>query len=175
MCDTVAIVLPLFNGEKYVDSQISSIEQQTYQDWKIYVRDDGSTDSTTKKIRKLKEKLGNKLHIVDDKKGHVGVNENIFLILDNINEKYIMFSDQDDYWYKNKIEKSISVMKKYENKNVPMLVYSDSCVVDENLNVIANSFLKEAKFDIKRNDLCNFLQVNVVQGCTMLINCELKR
>lgn len=175
MNDTVAIILPTYNGEKYIESQIKSIEKQTYKKWVIYIRDDGSNDLTIYKLKKIKKRLGKKICLINDNKGNLGVNENIFLILDFVKEKYIMFSDQDDYWDKDKIKKSLWYLKKKETPNVkPILVYSDSRIVDQNLNLIAKSFFKESNLDIRKNDLCNLLQTNVVQGCTMIINRKLK-
>lgn len=60
MNDTVAIILPTYNGEKYIESQIKSIEKQTYKKWVIYIRDDGSNDLTIYKLKKIKKDLEKK-------------------------------------------------------------------------------------------------------------------
>lgn len=175
MNDTVAIILPTYNGEKYIESQIKSIEKQTYKKWVIYIRDDGSNDLTIYKLKKIKKRLGKKICLINDNKGNLGVNENIFLIMEYVSEEYIMFSDQDDYWDRDKIKKNLYILKKKEKLDAkPILVYSDSRIVDQNLNLIAKSFLKKSNLDIRKNDLCNLLQTNVVQGCTMIINRKLK-
>ena len=95
--------------------------------------------------------------------------------MEYVREEYIMFSDQDDYWDRDKIKKNLYILKKKEKLDAkPILVYSDSRIVDQNLNLIAKSFLKKSNLDIRKNDLCNLLQTNVVQGCTMIINRKLK-
>ena len=43
---TTAILLATYNGARYLREQIESIYAQTYQDWTLYVHDDGSTDGT---------------------------------------------------------------------------------------------------------------------------------
>ncbi|APX71955.1 glycosyltransferase [Companilactobacillus allii] len=43
---SVSILLATFNGDKYLRKQIDSIIGQTYSDWKLYIRDDSSTDKT---------------------------------------------------------------------------------------------------------------------------------
>ena len=48
----VHILLSTYNGEKYIDQQINSIIQQTYKNWKLIIRDDGSTDKTPDLIEK---------------------------------------------------------------------------------------------------------------------------
>lgn len=47
----IDILLATYNGEKYIDTQISSIVNQSYSDWKLYIHDDGSSDSTVEKIK----------------------------------------------------------------------------------------------------------------------------
>ena len=54
-----------------------------------------------------------------------------------------MFSDQDDIWLSNKIEKTISNFLLFEEKygkNTPLLIHADLIVVDKNLQTISNSF-----------------------------------
>ena len=42
----VAILMSTYNGERYLREQIDSLLNQTYKDWKLYIRDDKSTDGT---------------------------------------------------------------------------------------------------------------------------------
>jgi rhamnosyltransferase len=42
----IDILLATYNGEKYLDSQITSIVNQTYKEWTLYIRDDVSFDNT---------------------------------------------------------------------------------------------------------------------------------
>ena len=44
-----------YDGERYLRNQLLSLQQQTYEDWTVWVRDDGSTDETTFILRKLAE------------------------------------------------------------------------------------------------------------------------
>ena len=50
--DSVAILMSTYNGEQFLDEQIKSIINQTYQDWHLYIRDDGSSDNTVEILRK---------------------------------------------------------------------------------------------------------------------------
>ena len=49
----VHILLSTYNGEKYICEQLESIFSQTYREFKLYIRDDGSTDSTVKKDKSI--------------------------------------------------------------------------------------------------------------------------
>ena len=48
----IHILLSTYNGEKYIEQQINSIIRQTYKNWKLIIRDDGSTDKTPDLIEK---------------------------------------------------------------------------------------------------------------------------
>ena len=54
--ETVNILLSTYNGEKYLAEQIDSIVNQTYTDWNLLIRDDGSTDNTVSIIKNYEEK-----------------------------------------------------------------------------------------------------------------------
>ena len=49
----VNILLSTYNGEQYLKEQVKSIQDQTYQDWQLLIRDDGSTDGTVEIIQEL--------------------------------------------------------------------------------------------------------------------------
>ncbi|MCV5888381.1 glycosyltransferase, partial [Escherichia coli] len=42
----VDIIIATYNGEKYISEQVESILNQTYKNFHLYIRDDGSTDKT---------------------------------------------------------------------------------------------------------------------------------
>lgn len=49
-----------YNGEKYIREQINSFFNQTNQDWKLFVRDDGSKDSTLSILGEFSDKYPDK-------------------------------------------------------------------------------------------------------------------
>ena len=55
----VAILMSTYNGEKYLTEQIESIVNQSFPNWVLYIRDDGSTDKTTEIIKKFTRKYSN--------------------------------------------------------------------------------------------------------------------
>lgn len=71
MNKTVSIIVPCFNGERFVDRCLHSIEIQDYPYIEVVVVNDGSTDQSESKILKWKEKLESKrdfLNIYQTKK-----------------------------------------------------------------------------------------------------------
>ena len=57
----LAILLATYNGEKFVDEQIDSLLKQTYQDWELFIHDDGSKDNTGSVIKQYSEKYPEKI------------------------------------------------------------------------------------------------------------------
>lgn len=53
MSKQVAILMSTYNGERYIKEQLNSIVNQTYKNWHLYIRDDGSTDDTLKILKIL--------------------------------------------------------------------------------------------------------------------------
>ena len=126
-----------YNGEKYLREQIDSILKQTFKDWKLIIRDDGSKDKTIEILNEY-EKKDKRIKVLQDNKGNLGVAKNFEELLKNSSGEYVMFSDQDDYWMKNKIEKYIKVLEKLDKENLknPLLIHSNSYVCDKNLNIL---------------------------------------
>ena len=63
MTATVEILLSTYNGEAYLEQQIKSIIDQSYQDWRIIARDDGSHDATVSILQKYSRLLGDRVYI----------------------------------------------------------------------------------------------------------------
>lgn len=171
----VDIVLPVYNGERYLIQQLDSIIRQTYTNWRILIRDDKSTDCTNKIIEDYRRKYPEKIVILSDEEGNLGVTNNVLHILRHATSKYVMLCDQDDIWFPNKIKILLKCMDIKERRygKVPILVYSDAVVADENKNIIHPSFHKYAKLNSKRQYLANILQANIFQGASCIMNDQL--
>jgi hypothetical protein len=92
------------------------------------------------------------------------------------NRNYYMFSDQDDFWHKDKIKRTLRKIIGTEKKhgdNKPVTIYTDALVVDEHLKVINPSFHMSNKLDITKTDLSHLLMENKLIGCTIMFNQEL--
>ena len=67
----VAVLLSTYNGEKYLREQLDSIENQTYKNIQIVIRDDGSHDNTVEIINEYSKKYGNVKFIHGKNKGFI--------------------------------------------------------------------------------------------------------
>lgn len=171
---TVAILMATYNGEKYIEEQIESILNQTYQNFVLFIRDDSSTDNTLQIIEKYVEKYPEKIVNVEDEKNAKGACNNFMYLLEHVYSlnKYdmFMFSDQDDFWLEDKVEATIKEYSRVNNKEQPILIHTDLNVVDAQLNVIDESFLEYSNLNGKCNKFNNYLIQNNVTGCTTFIN-----
>ena len=168
--EKVDVLLATYNGEKYLKEQIDSILEQTYSDFRLLISDDGSTDDTRKILEEYKNK-DSRIQVFFQE-SNLGVVKNFEFLLKKVESAYYMFSDQDDIWKAEKIEKSLN---KIENDNCD-LVYSDLEVVDEKLNVTYESYWKLKGIYNKIKKYNNFESLylnNFVTGCTIISKKEL--
>lgn len=172
----IDILLATYNSATYLPEQIDSIIDQTYKDWRLIIRDDGSKDDSIKIINEYIKNHPDKIRLLSDR-NNLGVKGNFNKLLSSSGADYIMFSDHDDIWLKDKITDSYELMKEYEKKygkNTPLLIFTDKSVTDSNMNMVYPSHSRSEKFDTKRLVLNRILVQNVASGCTMMINKALK-
>ena len=87
---------------------------------------------------------------------------------------YVCFADQDDVWLPDKVSRTKQAMDQLESRwgtKVPLLVFTDLQVVDEQLNMLYQSFWTYMNIDPDRMDRLPELMVqSVVTGCTAMLN-----
>lgn len=166
--DKIAILMATYNGEKYIEEQLDSILKQSNQNWVLYIHDDGSSDQTPQIILEYQNKYPDKICLLEGEKTG-GAKNNFLYLTSQVEAPYYMYADQDDVWKPSKIELTIDVMKEEEKEN-PILVFSELEVVDENLNVIAEKMSAYQGLDCTKLSINRALIQNVVTGCTMMMN-----
>jgi glycosyltransferase involved in cell wall biosynthesis len=114
---SVQILLATYNGARFLREQLDSLFNQTFQDFTVLIRDDGSTDNTVQIIEEYNQKFPNKITLLEDSFKNVGATQNFGILLENATADYIFFCDQDDIWVKHKIEKSLQKIQSLENGN----------------------------------------------------------
>lgn len=168
----VDILLAVYNGANFLKSQLDSVINQTYKEFNIIIRDDGSTDGSLNIINEFEKLHPEKVKVVKGSPSGSAKN-NFFELMNYADSDYIMFCDQDDVWLENKIGLTLNKIKDMEKaygKDTPLLCHTDLEVVDESLNAIHPSFYRMQKFDISKTSLNHALVQNTVTGCTTMIN-----
>ena len=172
------ILLASYNGEKFIEEQILSIINQSYPNWHLIIRDDGSNDNT-KNILKRYKNIDKRIDIIEDN-NNIGPSLNFGTLLQFAYEKgfeIFFFCDQDDIWSKDKLATQLGLISRLEQgfgKDVPIMVYSDLAVVDKNMNLIDKSFMHYQGLAKEDKRLTNLLLTqNIVTGCATAINRKL--
>lgn len=161
MSKGVCVLLSSYNGEKYIKEQINSIINQKHCNIHILIRDDGSKDSTCKI---LQEYNSDRISVI--KGNNIGAVQSFLKLIENAPEfEYYAFSDQDDVWDQDKLERALELLKLYDN--IPALYSSNTRLVDKNLNLI------EIENDNPELTLGSAIIKNYVTGCTVVFNKKL--
>ena len=170
----VEILLSTFNGEQYLSVQIDSLLAQSYINWCLVVRDDGSTDGTLNLINQYVASYPDKIKLLEDELGNLGASQPYSRLLNNSKAPYVALCDQDDYWIPEKLTMQMERMLYEENesgKDYSVLINTDLKVGDHELNVISESLWKYQNINPEKNASLRCLLVqNHITGCTCLIN-----
>ncbi|SFR50982.1 Glycosyl transferase family 2 [Marinobacter daqiaonensis] len=173
---TVEILLSTYNGEKYLSELLGSIIEQTYKDFIITIRDDGSRDSTVHIIDEFSRRYPGKVRVLDDAYGNLGSALSFSELLGRSSSPYIMFADQDDVWCPDKIDITLRKIKEMEaeyGRDTALLAFTDLLVVADDLSEISSSFWRFQRLDsLLSKNWRNILAQNVVTGCTVMINSQ---
>lgn len=177
---TVAICMATYNGEKYIREQIQSIREQTYEDWILFIHDDGSKDNTLSVIEEFVDEES--IFLVHKNLRGGSAKDNFIGLLGYVSKNYsfayYMFCDQDDVWLPDKIQISMERMGLLEQKfgkQKPIMVHTDLKVVDENLHLLSESYVKYRSLDVTIKEPNRLVAQNNITGCTMLWNQELNQ
>lgn len=171
----VAILLSTYNGGKYLGEQIESLLAQTYADWKLYIRDDGSKDDTLRIIENYVKRYPDKIFLNTSLPHNVGAGESFMHLLKEAEAEYYMFCDQDDVWMPHKVEFTLRKAKDLEQKygvDAPIGIFTDLEVVDEELNVLMPSLWRgdNRHPEYIRDFYKQWTNRHAMYGCTLLIN-----
>lgn len=154
----VAVLLATYNGQQHLGAQLKSIVEQTIGPVKIIASDDGSTDKTLEILNTCADEVHNG--------PRQGFSANFLNLIEkvNTNSAYYAFSDQDDIWNPDKLERAIEFLKTVDPQK-PALYCSRTLLVDEALKPLGYSPLFK-----KPPSFLNALVQSIGGGNTMVFN-----
>lgn len=189
--DKIVILMATYQGEAYLEEQLKSIVAQDFPNWRLIVRDDGSTDGTLLLLAAYANRYPERIRVCCNETNLGGTKNFLTLLKDAAREYgtgggqtakhgadgvYFMFSDQDDYWHEDKLRLTLARMKQLEaryGKDKPALVFTDARVTDAKRSEIAPSFFDLQRFNMRKRTLPHLLMENMVIGCTAMMNAAL--
>lgn len=161
----VAILLCTYNGEQFLAEQLVSIKVQTHTHWRLWVSDDGSSDSTLEILKRYQAEWGAD-RLVITMGPRAGSTSNFFSLTANpaIQADAYAWADQDDVWEPEKIERSLAFLQGQSGTR-PALYGTRTLLTDASNRSIGLSalFTKPPSF-------ANSLVQSIAGGNTMMFN-----
>jgi len=112
MSPTISVIMPVYNGERFLQQAIDSILSQTFADFEFIIINDGSTDST----KQILEKTNDKRIIIIDNENNFGMVKSLNRGIQKARGKYIARMDADDISLPDRFQMQFDFLEK--NKNV---------------------------------------------------------
>lgn len=156
----ISIVVATYNGERFLRKQLDSILAQSYNNIELIIGDDNSSDNTIDILNAYAKHYPVKIILNEENIGYV---KNFERLLFYCSGDYIAFCDQDDIWLPNKLEILFNAIESYE------CVHSDAFLIDENDDIISDSFSSSTHKICLPNRLIDLGFNGCVTGCTMLV------
>jgi glycosyltransferase involved in cell wall biosynthesis len=153
----VSVVVPVYNGEKYLEKALLSIKQQTFRDFECLVIDDGSNNETyvTNIVNHLKDP---RFKIFRKENGGVSTALNLG-ILEAKGELFCWLS-HDDLWESRKLEIQTSTYTRDQ------ILCSNYSLMDENEQLLTTTSFERA-FDVSSG--MNLLSRGLIHGCSVML------
>lgn len=145
----VTIILPAYNGAKWIEKAILSALGQSFQDFELIVMNDCSRDNTEEIVLTLAERDQRIKYFKNEQ--NLGVQKTRNIALDMSRGEYIAEIDQDDEWiYFDKLKKQVEFL---ENNKDYVLIGTGAIMVDELGAEIARYLMPETDTEIRKKIL----------------------
>jgi len=129
----VSVLIPTYNGQKYLEETIESVLAQTFQDYEIFVVDDGSVTAGPKEICERYPQV--QYH----RKENGGVSSARNLILPLCKGEIIAFLDDDDVWFPTKLEKQVRLYDELMAEGItPGIIYTGHQMIDDDGEILGS-------------------------------------
>lgn len=170
----LTILMATYNGGKFIEAQLDSLLAQSFAGWRLWIRDDGSSDDTVEIIRRFvaqDERV--QLLPADGTRRGAAMSFSHLMARFAEESEYTMFCDQDDVWQPDKIAVTLAKMREMEARcgaQTPILVHTNLSVADCDLNLLPPTFWHYQGLNPEIRSLNRLLVQNNVTGCTVMTN-----
>ena len=142
MNSNITVIVPMYNVEKYIKKCLSSISDQTYINFEVFAINDGSTDKSSIRAKKIAEK-DKRIKVIDKENGGYGTV--LEYAIKKIKTEYFLICDPDDWLEKSCLEK-LYIFAKKNNADI---------VVGDRYDVYVNNEDQKHKSKVKPDYLVN--------------------
>jgi len=168
----IDILLATRNGARFLEQQLESLARQTFQNFRVLVRDDASSDSTMQVLERFRAHHSDRI-FVRKNDSQQGACRTFSLLAEESESPYFAFCDQDDIWRTDKLQVELSAAKKTEAElgpHTPVLVFSDMELIGADNQLLAGSVWSMKHMNPHRATFGAMMVQNLVNGCTVLGN-----
>lgn len=104
----VDVIIPAYNGARYLPAALESVIAQTFDDWQIVLVNDGSTDNTEEVLAPFRQRIGSKFTYVVQQNRGLPAARNAAIRASN--SEFLALLDADDVWLPCRLEESVKVL-----------------------------------------------------------------
>ena len=178
MALSISIAMCTFNGGEFLPLQLASIAGQKRLPDELVVCDDGSSDGSLEALHEFARLAAFPVHIVKNER-NLGSTKNFNQAISLCTGEIVVLADQDDIWYPHKLA---AIQAAFENPSVPIAVFSDADLIDENGRTLGLSLWQSFSFGLRDQKrfangeaLHILVKHPVVTGATMAFRREFLR
>lgn len=128
----VSVIIPSYNGEKWLARSVGSVISQTFEDFELIVIDDGSTDGTPELVARFADSDGRVKYIREENYGAPARPRNVGIKASS--SEYIAFLDSDDEWVSDKLAKQVDMFSSLGSRYG--IVTSNILLVDDQTGTV---------------------------------------
>ncbi|WP_288911641.1 glycosyltransferase family 2 protein [uncultured Bacteroides sp.] len=146
----ISVVIPLFNKEQSIDSTLQTVLKQTFQDFEIVIVDDGSTDHSVEKVKKV---IDPRIRLIHQTNAGVSAARNRGI--EEAKGEYIAFLDADDEWKPDYLKTQYELTQKYPECNVFACNYE----FKDAQGKVTPTIIRKLPFESEKGILSNYFEV----------------
>ena len=139
----ISILLPIYNGEKYLRESIDSILNQSFKNFELLVGFNGTIDNSKEIVRTYNDPRIKIFDYGSDK----GKAKTLNKLLKETKYNWIALQDDDDIWIQTKLEKQILLINDYD------IIGTFIHYINENGSIIGKPNLSTSSFDIQKKSI----------------------
>ncbi|MGA2896111.1 MAG: glycosyltransferase family A protein [Acidobacteriaceae bacterium] len=106
---TVDIIIPAFNAARFLPFSLESVVSQTFDDWRILLVDDGSTDNTAEAVAPFLDRLGSKIRYIKQENRGLPAARNTAIRASTA--EFLALLDADDVWLPCRLSESLKILR----------------------------------------------------------------
>lgn len=132
-----SVIIPVFNGERFLEEAIHSVLEQTYTNWELIIIDDGSTDRSIEIAHALGKMIKKIIVLQHEGAQHKGVSASRNLAINISKGNWISLLDSDDSWFPDKLEREVQVICSHPETGLiyskAQKSYTDKSIIPTNI------------------------------------------